>query len=109
MRIVTKRKGASESGKSPRLDELTIDRNMQMIVLGNPHCCSCGRSINLIFHHYLQKTGKGREFLATHPVTPILCESCACMKSNHGDCCVVWEGAKCIVSEDPQRTNTTLY
>jgi hypothetical protein len=97
----------SRGGGSPKLEMLSTDRKTRLIQLGWPYCCLCGKRAEGKYYHYLQQTEKGRRFLATHPVTPMICEKCA----QHHDrkICRVWNDAKCVVSDEILETNTTIY
>jgi hypothetical protein len=84
-------------------------RAKQQYASAGMHCCLCGERFGMLYH-YLRKTEDGKEFTAAHPLAPLLCETCARDKSKHGrGVCVVWEGAKCIVSDQALDTNATLH
>jgi hypothetical protein len=74
------------------------------------HCGLCGQPFAEGVFHYLQKGEDGREFIAAHPLAPLLCARCARDKSKHGRrACIVWERAKCVVSDEALETNATLH
>lgn len=78
------------------------------------HCFICGKDTgdDGLYRHYLKKVEGRKSLMAPHPVTPFLCQGCAGDRARHGpDACVVWEGAKCVISEKEEilATNTTLH
>jgi hypothetical protein len=96
----------SRSGGSPKIEVVSTDRKAELIHLGPPYCCLCGHAMGA-YYHYLQKTEKGRRFLAVHPVTPLLCEKCA--QQHDRKICRVWDDAKCVASYEILETNATLH
>ena len=76
------------------------------------HCFLCGKNTadGVLYRHYLEKIEGHKSLVALHPQTPFLCESCACDRARHGrNACVVWAGAKCLLSDGILIIDTTLY
>jgi len=92
---------------SPKGETLSADRKTRLIQLGCPYCSLCGKRALGTNYHYLRQTEKGRQFLAAHPVTPMICEKCA--QHHNQRICRVWNNAKCVVSDEILETNVTLH